>query len=169
MKRHFWLASAFLFLPALCWAEAFENNSSLTTDLKIRSGAIVLMVQREMLARTSVPGMLGTRWRSNWEGQAKVAVKSIVVQEMADSVWFAPSSKAGEYLSTGGDRLLVGQSGRATLIRASGLVERFDSKGPLIEREDLHGNKVTWNYGPDGRLQNVAGPGGANHAFADVS
>ncbi|HEY2988784.1 MAG TPA: RHS repeat domain-containing protein, partial [Candidatus Binatia bacterium] len=127
-----------------------SGQLSLTvTDLVVADGPIKLELQRSLASG----GLLGTRWRLNWESRLSRLADLAVIDDESGSILF--NQAGSEYRSAAGERLTYENDGRAVRRKPNESTETFDSQGRLIERADRNGNKVALRYGPDGRLARI--------------
>jgi len=128
------------------------------TDLVLQAGAINLEISRTLETERSDRGLLGTRWRLNWESRLVQATPNLLVVEAPQLVAFSPAKDKPGHVSASGERLVFGKDGRAIRTRADGSREAFDAHGRLVERDRRNGNKIVLRYGADGRLARIEGP-----------
>ena len=132
-----------------------------STDLVVPVGPVVLEVRRWLQPGSSVPGVLGRRWRLNWESQLLKRGDAVVVQEEVGDILFTPATSKGEYRGPLGERLVYGSDGRAVRSKGDGRREIFDAAGRLVERDARNGNTMRLRYGAAGQLAAVEGPYGS--------
>jgi len=131
------------------------------TDLVLPAGSITLEITRTLEPQRTDRGLLGTRWRLNWESRVVPRGPLMLIEETPRPVAFTASGTTPGYTSVTGDRLVVERDGRAVRSKLDGIRETFDVQGRLIERDYRNGNKITLRYGPDGRLARLEAPKGA--------
>ncbi|MDE2179886.1 MAG: hypothetical protein KGJ40_03440 [candidate division NC10 bacterium] len=135
------------------------------TDLTVQAGPVSLEVRRSLETGKGSPGLLGARWRLNWESRLVQARPLVLIEEMTGAVSFTQDGARGEYKSAVGDRLVFDKTGRVTRTKPDGTKETFDAKGRLVERDYRNGNKAIVQYGSDGRLARIEGPHGSALRF----
>jgi RHS repeat-associated protein len=135
------------------------------TDLTVQAGPLSLEVRRSLETGKGSPGLLGTRWRLNWESRLIQAGSLVLIEEMTGAASFTQDGARGEYKSAVGDRLVFDKTGRATRTKPDGTKETFDAQGRLAERDYRNGNRAIVYYGPDGRLARIEGPRGSALRF----
>jgi RHS repeat-associated protein len=131
------------------------------TDLALQAGPVTLEVRRALQNAGRDPGLLGTRWRLNWESRLIQAGPLVLIEEMAGGAPFTQEGARGEYKSATGDRLVFEKSGRAIRTKLDRTKEIFDAQGRLVERDYRNGNRVVLSYGANGRLTGIDGPHGS--------
>jgi len=138
------------------------------TDIVVNAGPVILEVQRSLDTRRNEQGLLGTRWRLNWESQLFHEGPVLVIEDSTGPAIFTREGGSLEYRSPLGERVTLGPDGAAVRTKADLTSERFDARGRLVERGYRNGNRVTLGYGPDGRLARLDGPrGGFLQLIAD--
>jgi RHS repeat-associated protein len=137
-----------------------DANLTSATDLRVPAGAISLALQRKLVPGRTPGGLLGARWRMNWDGRLARAVRRVQIDDWAGTVSFTQVGQRLEFASASGERISFGPEGKALLTKKDGGTETFDAAGRLIERTFHHGNKVVLRYTPAGRVSRVEGPGG---------
>jgi RHS repeat-associated protein len=135
------------------------------TDLTVQAGPVTLEVRRALLNAGREPGLLGNRWRLNWESRLIQAGSLILIEEATGAASFTRDGAKAEYKSAVGDRLVFEKSGRAIRTKLDRTTEIFDAQGRLVERDYRNGNRAVVQYGPDGRLARIEGPHGAYLRF----
>jgi len=150
-------------------AVPFVNRSSQTidprsgtllvevTDLSIPAGAINLEIRRSLKLQDDSPGLLGSRWRLNWEKRLLRGHDIAVIQEDAGATVFRSYAEDENFRSVAGDRLEFTGS-EAVRTRADGSRERYNREGQLVEIERDNGNNVSLRYDVDGQLVRIDGP-----------
>lgn len=129
-----------------------------TNDLIVPAGAVELVVQRHFQPRpSSVPGLLGKRWRLNWECTLFRSGPLAVIEEGVGTIVFSLDKAGGTYRSPSGDELIVTDQG-AVRTKTDGKREMFDAQGRLAERDERNGNRIRFQYDADNRLSKVEGP-----------
>jgi hypothetical protein len=106
-----------------------------TTDLIVPAGAIQLEVHRNYCPQPlKTRGLLGRRWRLNWESRLTHAGPMAAIEEGFGTTVFLQDSTTGKYRSGGGEELVLSFGG-AVRTKVDGTKERFDAAGRLIERD----------------------------------
>ena len=99
------------------------------TDLVVPAGPVHLEVRRWLYTGGGETGLLGTRWRLNWDIRLIKHGDAVLIQEEPGEVAFAPTGTKGEYRGPMGERLVYGADGRA--VRSKG-----DTPGRSSTRTD---------------------------------
>ncbi len=127
------------------------------TDLVVPAGLVRLEVRRALQAHGGSAGLLGSRWRLNWERRLVTRGKKAMILGLAQERSFE-SEKAGQrFQSAAGDSLVV-TADRAVWTTPDGATEVFDARGRLIEHADHNGNRIVLRYDAAGHLTRVEGP-----------
>jgi RHS repeat-associated protein len=159
------LAALFAFCPTAGAQETVDPRSGQlflsVTDLTVQAGPVTLEVRRALQNAGRVPGLLGKRWRLNWESRLIQAGPLVLIEEMTGAAPFTQEGTRGEYKSATGDRLVFDQTGRAIRTKLDRTKETFDAQGRLVERDYRNGNRAVFSYGADGRLTGIDGPQGS--------
>lgn len=132
------------------------------TDFVVPAGAVSLPVYRVLVGSGS--GLLGARWRLNWENRIARGGAGYVVSEAARQIEFVANGT--EFVGPPGERLFIdGNTG--ALVRERGDLTRdgYDLQGRLAWRDFGNGNRATLHYDSAGRLSRIEGPFGAWLAF----
>lgn len=129
----------------------------IATDLSVAAGPIDLQITRFLQTIRKEPGLLGTRWRLNWEKRVLRNEQIAVVQEGAGMTPFELDSATGLYRSLDGEQLQF-LAGRAIRTLRDGTKEFFGSDGRLVRCEKRNGNQITLQYDRQGRLSRIDGP-----------
>ncbi len=137
-----------------------------TTDLVLPAGAVNLEVTRSLQQNAETKGLLGRRWRLNWEAELMRIDPLVLIEEMTGIVSFAQEGNKTEYRGVSGERVVFDQQGRAIRTKMDGTQDIFNEQGRLIERDLRSGNKVTLHYDAGGRLSAMDGPRGNSLRFA---
>ncbi len=132
-----------------------------TTDLVTPAGPISLEITRSLDPQRSDRGLLGTRWRLNWESRLFRYGELVVIEEGAGPIPFTRQGGKPEYVSSFGDRVVFEPDGRAVRTRLDESRDSFDAQGRLVERDLRDGDRVALRYGADGRLTRIDGPRGS--------
>lgn len=127
------------------------------TDLIVPAGPVTLEVRRSLLTQPDRPGLLGARWRMNWEPRLFRSGPQAVIHDDSREVVFKLDEATKRYRSPAGE-VLVFQADRAVRTSPDGSRETYDDRARLIEREDPRGNKTVLAYDADGRLSRIDGP-----------
>jgi RHS repeat-associated protein len=129
------------------------------TDVVVPAGAITLEVRRQLLPLPASPGLLGTRWRTNWESRLQRVGSLAVVEADGQQLSFRWDEAAKKLVSPSGDYLLPDANGRTIWVKTRERVsDTFDQLGRLVERDVRNGNKVALSYDSKGRLAKISGP-----------
>jgi RHS repeat-associated protein len=132
-----------------------------TTDLSLQAGAVQLELLRVLETRQRDRGLLGTRWRLNWEVQLIRAGSLVLLGEATGTTTFAQDrAKPEVFTDLRGGRIIFRKDGRAIRTNPEGTLETFDAEGRLVERDYRNGNTVVLRYDPQGRLSRIEGPKG---------
>jgi RHS repeat-associated protein len=149
------------------YSQEFINPSSgrlslTATDLVLRTGSVNLELQRFLLPRQSERGMLGTRWRLNWESRLLHTGPLVLIEETTETISFArDTSNKVEFTNVSGERIVFEESGRAIRSRTDGTKDVFDREGRLVERDLGNGNKIRLHFDASNRLSRIEGPYGS--------
>jgi RHS repeat-associated protein len=174
VQRRWWKPSAIAVLgvaallaycPSVLAQEIIDPRSGQVilsvTDLTVQAGPITLEVRRSLQNAGRDPGLLGSRWRLNWESRLIQAGPLVLIEDANGAVSFTREGAKGEYRSAVGDRLAFDKSGQAVRSKPDRTKEIFDARGRLVERDYRNGNRATVQYGQDGRLARIEGPHGS--------
>ena len=136
------LAPVLVLLPLLLWAvplgaqETIDPRSGrlvlTTTDLRVPAGPVTLEVQRSLGTAPNKRGLLGNRWRLNWESRLVRAGRRVLIDEAGRTVPFEPAKRGGGYQAASGERLVFDKQQQALRTRPDGTQERFDAQGRLV-------------------------------------
>ncbi len=163
------LAALLAFSPSARAQELIDPRSGQlvlsVTDLTLQAGPVTLEIRRSLHTGKRAPGLLGTRWRLNWESRLVRVGALVLIEESTGSLSFSQQGPAGEYRSALGDRLVLEKTGRAVRTKLDLTKERFDVQGRLVERDYRNGNRAVVQYGPDGSLAKIGGPHGSALRF----
>ncbi|MBI4381147.1 MAG: hypothetical protein HY574_08135 [candidate division NC10 bacterium] len=159
-------------LPAVPSLEALEiidprsGRLFLTaSDLTVQAGPVTLEIRRSLEDRRREPGLLGRRWRLNWESRLLRAGSLVMIEDAGVTVQFALEGSRAGYKTASGERVVFDKDGRATRTKLDGTKETFDAQGRLVERDYRNGNRVVFHYGPSGRLARIEGPRASHLRF----
>lgn len=133
-------------------------------DLSLPAGAILLTVRRTLQNGDAPPGMLGSRWRLNWERTLFKSDQQVLVSDDLESTAFTWDAAAQCYRAPGNGTVHL-QANEAVHALPNGDQEFFDAQGRLIRMRDRNGNQVELTYGPDGLLAQIDGPYAAKLKF----
>ena len=133
-------------------------------DLSIPAGATVLELTRSFGQEGETPGVLGGRWRLNWEtvlvrdsdGARAIDASGVIEFLPVDAESTTLRSLTGEQLTPGQDN--------AVRFLVDGTEEVFLPTGKLAERR-VRGSKFSVHYDADGRLDRIDGPEAASLVF----
>jgi YD repeat-containing protein len=136
-------------------------------DLILQAGPVRLDVIRSLQTVPFLSGMLGTRWRLNWERFVVREGNEAAIFGMAVPLMFQRDASAGRDHSSDRFRAPGGQvldfyKDRVVWTAPDGTVETFDDQGRLVERNERNGNTIALRYDPAGNLERIDGP---FHAF----
>jgi YD repeat-containing protein len=157
----------FLFVISISLSAEGQENTSLdpkltsAADLAVPAGTISLQLQRKLETGRTQRGLLGIRWRLNWESHLSRAGRLVQIEDWAGIVSFTQVGQQPEYTNDSGERITFTKDGGAVRTRSNAGSEAFDTTGRLIERTYHHGNKVSLRYDAQGRLARVEGPAGS--------
>ena len=129
------------------------------TDLSIRAGASGLHLQRRLRAQAATEGLLGTRWRFDWEIHLDRLGRVAVIDDPSGPVLLSATSDR-EFRSPAGEKLIVGDE-QSTYTRLDGGIDVFDADGRLVRREIRGGEPLVLTYDAQGRLSRIDGPRGS--------
>ncbi|MCX6901397.1 MAG: PASTA domain-containing protein [Verrucomicrobia bacterium] len=133
-------------------------------DLVQRAGALRIELHRTYVDESRWHGVLGAKWRLNWEVRLSRAGDFVLIDEPGGMTTFQMSSKAGEFVSSSGETLVTeGQTLKHTKPDKS--TDTFDDHGMLRERRDRNGNVVTLHYDAGDRLAEIRGSQGRGVRF----
>ncbi len=127
-------------------------------DLVVAASPMRLEVRRTLLARPDQYGLLGERWRLNWEQDLLRIGGLALLTDTLGVDTFAPAKGNDVLLNHRGEQLHFNDNGAATLTRADGTVERYDAYGRLVERADRNNNRIVLRYNEAGILEHIQGP-----------
>lgn len=163
---------ASLILGSACLSVRGQEPSSLDSrlaspvDLETPAPAAPLRLQRKSVPGRTQRGLLGTRWRHNWESRLLRAANRIQIEDWAGVTLFTQVGRTLVYRSeSGAERVTFSKDGRAVRAKSDGSTETFDAAGRLVERTTRKGGKFLLRYTPQGRLARVEGPGGSFISF----
>ena len=146
------------------FAQAQQNRLldpklSVVTDLSVPAGAISLQLRRNLDNGRNQRGVLGTRWRCNWESRLSRDGQFVRIEDWSGIVSFTHAGQQSEYASPSGERITFDKDGQAFRTIVDGGTEVFDAGGRLIQRAYRHGNKIAIRYDAQDRISRVEGPG----------
>lgn len=127
------------------------------TDLVLAAGAATIAVERHLLPEARRPGLLGRRWRLNWEKSIQRADNLVVLEDGGVLTLFERDPVAGVWKSAGG-AVLVLSDGKGEVEWGDGTRYVFDGKGRLVEQIEPNGTAFRLGYNEKGRLALVEGP-----------
>lgn len=164
--QQFARASILIFLSIFCiQGFAQQQNSlldpklSVVTDLSVPAGAISLQLRRNFDNSRNQRGVVGTRWRCNWESRLSRDGQFVRIEDWSGNVSFTQTGAQSEYSSPSGERITFDKAGQALRTTVDGGTEVFDAGGRLIQRVYHHGNKIAIRYDAQGWISRVEGPG----------
>lgn len=126
-------------------------------DLSLPAGAVLLTVRRTLQNDDAPPGMLGSRWRLNWERTLFKSDQQVLISDDLGSTAFTWDAAAQGYRRPGHGTVSF-QENAAVHALPNGDQEYFNAEGRLVRMRDRNGNQVELNYGPDGSLKQIDGP-----------
>jgi RHS repeat-associated protein len=135
------------------------------TDLTVQAGPVTLEVRRSLETGKRPPGLLGTRWRLNWDSRLLRAGPLVLIEDAGIMVQFDSDGSRAGYRTASGDRLAFDKDGRAIRTKPDRIKEVFDAQGRLVERDYRNGNRVVIHYSSEGRLAKIEGPRGSYLKF----
>ncbi|MFV2065337.1 MAG: RHS repeat-associated core domain-containing protein [Pirellulales bacterium] len=142
-------------------SEIVEPRSGLllieVTDLSVPIGRTRLEIRRFLQMQGKPPGLLGTRWRMNWEKRVLRSRELAVIEEGMGTTLFRFNDSRRRFASAAGDILRFTERS-AVCIRADGTQERYGADGRLVEVLRGNGNRIRLRYDVDGRLVQIEGP-----------
>ena len=133
------------------------------TDLEVPAGPMSLKVKRSLSGSLDRRGLLGSRWRLNWDKRLFRQGK-VVLLEGAESILLFRPQEDGSYRALTGESLEL-QASHGVVTRGDGVREFFDGAGKLLGRNEKNGNRTLLRYDAEGRLTRVEGPFGAALTF----
>jgi RHS repeat-associated protein len=162
--------SAVLFLSYSLYAqETIDPHSGqlflTATDLVIQAGPISLELERSLQTAEEQSGVLGSRWRLNWESHLVRSGTGALIQESTGPVYFKKEAGGDRFVSLSGDFLVVDKDGGAVRIRPDRMKFIYDAEGRLIETRDANTNQILIHYSKKGRIDRIEGPGGSRFVF----
>lgn len=134
-------------------------------DLEAHAGAMPLRLHRKSVTGRTQRGLLGTRWRHNWESRLTRAAARAQIEDWAGVTSFTQVGRTLVYESASGERVTFTKDGRAVRAKPDGDTEAFDAAGRLVERVSRRGSKFLLRYTPQGRLLRIEGPDGSFLSF----
>jgi RHS repeat-associated protein len=133
------------------------------TDLTVPAGPVTLEIRRIWQTTPGQSGLLGKRWRMNYESRLVRAGSLAVIYETLGAILFSATQDAEHYTAPAGDALIV-EGERAVRRKPDRTEETFDGQGRLVARKDRNGNAIALRYADNGSLSRIEGP---YHAFLD--
>jgi YD repeat-containing protein len=132
-------------------------------DLILQAGPVRLDVIRSLQTAPFLSGMLGTRWRLNWERFVVREGNEAAIFGMAVPLMFQRDASAGRDHSSDrfrapGGQMLDFYKDHVVWTAPDGTVETFDDQGRLVERNERNGNTIALRYDPAGNLERIDGP-----------
>lgn len=164
------LSTLLVSFAPLCAQESIDTRSGqltlVTTDLVLPAGGIDLEVRRSLMHDKDSIGLLGSKWRLNWESRLFRSGPLVVIDEASGTKSFSQdSSRPEKFIGFRGEWVVFNKNGSTTRGKPNGTKESFDKLGRLIERDLRNSNKITLHYGSNGLLSRVEGPGGSSLQF----
>ncbi len=127
-------------------------------DLIVDAGAVSLEVKRSLLLEPGEEGLLGTRWRLNWEKQVLAAPSVAVLDEGVGQTIFHAMRDGRTYRAADGQKLVFANQ-HAVCTKQDGSREFYGPDGRLLAIDRRNGNKLVLKY--EGQtLVRVEGPFG---------
>ena len=135
------------------------------TDHVLRAGPAAMTIQRSLLTVPGQPGLLGGRWRFDWEVAVSRTGTAILIQEGDISTLFKPTENARVFRSDIGERLVPAEDGAMTRRSDDGSETLYDSQGRLSARQDRNGGRILFRYDSHDRLAKIEGPRGRSYSL----
>ena len=92
------------------------------TDLVLGAGPVNLEVRRWLEQEESEGGLLGTRWRMNWEARLRRGDNVVLIQEDGTIIRFDSEAGEGRYKSVSGERVVFDLRSTSRGWEAAGVV-----------------------------------------------
>ncbi len=127
------------------------------TDLVVPAGRVKLELRRTLQLEAGKPGMLGTRWKLNWESTLSQSGRRAFIREADQTVYFTLDESTEQYVAASGE-YVVFEANRSVRVMPDGRREIFDRRGRLIERLEPNNNRIALNYDSRGVLSRIDGP-----------
>ena len=158
------IISVILHYSALYAQEVIDPRSGklflTVTDIEVQAGPVYLKVERSLQTTEEQSGILGSRWRLNWESRLIRLGSIALIRESTGPVYFKNEDGDARFTGPSGAFLVVEKDGRAVWTRPDGHRVIYDADGRLVETNDTNGNRIGLHYSQKGRIQRVEGPGG---------
>lgn len=136
-------------------------------DMALQAGPVALEIERRLLppveadaasySGSVASGLLGARWRLNWESRLIHAGTMAVIEESRGATVFVREDETPNFRSGSGEFLEL-QSDGAIRRNPDGSSERYDASGRLVSRDERNGNQIKLTYGANGWLERIDGP-----------
>lgn len=95
-----------LAVPSLDAQEIVDPRSGqlvlAVTDLTVQAGPVTLEIRRSLESMKRQPGLLGTRWRLNWESGLVPCGPLMLVEKAPREVAFSPAGDKPGYVAASG-------------------------------------------------------------------
>lgn len=129
------------------------------TDLLLPAGPINLEIKRTLLHNNrNAPGLLGNRWRIDWERQLVRLGSIALISESNGSITYNQIGNRDEYQSFRRERIIFNEDGSAIHLKRNGIKETFDPNGRLISINYPSGNEIKLTYHSFGQISRIDGP-----------
>jgi hypothetical protein len=126
-------------------------------DLTLNTGTVNLEVIRTLQPDTSLHGILGSRWRLNWEQRLWVAGSLAAAETSAGPLILTFDRELHQYRAVSGERLIA-KDKKLHLLHMDGSEDIFAKSGKLLEKIDRNQNRFRLTYSANGELARVDGP-----------
>lgn len=126
-------------------------------DLVFNAGANVISVQRVLLPESRRDGLLGRRWRLNWEKSLRISGTLAVLEDGGALTVFLFDPRRNVWESPEGESLRVTKDGSRRKL-PDGTEYVFDAKGRFVEQIEPNGARFQLTYDDKERLALVTGP-----------
>ena len=164
----------FIIVTIFCWLvlSGYELNAReyidsrsgrlflTTTDLLLKAGAINLKIKRTLKNKGNESGLLGTRWRMNWESRLFREKAFVIIEENGIRLKYNLEQNGDSYKNIFGECVVFNKNGVGIRNKQDTTQEIFDAKGRLVERGFRNGNRIFLRYDEKDRLTRVEGPKG---------
>jgi RHS repeat-associated protein len=145
-------------------AETVDPRTGIVTvtevDLRLRTGAMSVNIERVYDPEDSAAGLFGGGWRLTLEKRFVRKGAGMQIREADGIVAFKPTGSAGVFTGRPGDQLTLRRDG-AIRQRPDAVSERYGKDGNLTEIRHRGGDVIRLEYDPAGRLARVEGSGDA--------
>ena len=127
------------------------------TDMVVPAGPITLELTRSLQSEPGKPGLLGARWKLNWESTLSQSGGQAFLREADHTVYFTLDESTEQYVAPSGD-YVVFEANRSVRVTPDGRREIFDRRGRLVERLEPSNNRIVLKYNSRGVLSRIDGP-----------